>query len=74
MAMSKKDYEAIAKIVDELYINEKEQSIERITSQLALNLAELFESTNERFDTSKFLRAAQKTRFEDIDINFAKNK
>jgi ubiquinone/menaquinone biosynthesis C-methylase UbiE len=74
MAMSKKDYEAIAKIVDELYINEKEQSIERITSQLALNLAELFESTNERFDTSKFLRAAQKTRFEDIDIKFAKNK
>lgn len=73
MAMSKKDYEAIAKIVDELYINEKDQSIDRITSQLALNLAELFESTNERFDTGKFLRAAQKKRFEDINIRFEKS-
>ena len=73
MAMSKKDYEAIAKIVDELYINEKEQSIEVITTQLALNLARLFESTNERFDTSKFLEAAQKTRLENIKVKFAKN-
>jgi|TARA_R110002012_G_scaffold66_2_gene219 hypothetical protein len=49
MAMTKKDYEAIAKIIK---FNETK-------SQVTLGLASIFEDDNPNFDTGKFLKACK---------------
>tara|TARA_R100001463_G_scaffold29626_2_gene67346 strand:- start:220 stop:375 length:156 start_codon:yes stop_codon:yes gene_type:complete len=49
MAMTKKDYEAIAKIIK---FNETK-------SQVTLGLASIFEDDNPNFDTGKFLNACK---------------
>jgi len=49
MAMSKKDYEAIAKIIK---FNETK-------AQITLGLASIFEDNNSKFDTGKFLEACK---------------
>lgn len=49
MAMSKKDYEAIAKIIK---FNETK-------AQITLGLASIFEDNNSKFDTGKFLEACR---------------
>ena len=49
MAMTKKDYEAIAKIIK---FNETK-------SQVTLGLASIFEDDNSNFDTGKFLKACK---------------
>lgn len=47
MAMTRKDYEAIAKVIK---LNETK-------SQVTLGLASIFEDDNPNFDTGKFLKA-----------------
>jgi hypothetical protein len=49
MAMTRKDYEAIAKIIK---FNESR-------SQITLGLASIFEDDNPNFDTGKFLKACK---------------
>tara|TARA_B100001094_G_C18184718_1_gene803033 strand:- start:3591 stop:3746 length:156 start_codon:yes stop_codon:yes gene_type:complete len=49
MAMTRKDYEAIAKIIK---FNETK-------SQVTLGLASIFEDDNPNFDTGKFLKACK---------------
>jgi len=49
MAMTKKDYEAIAKIIK---FNETK-------SQVTLGLASIFEDDNPNFNTGKFLKACK---------------
>jgi hypothetical protein len=47
MAMTRKDYEAIAKII----------KFNKTKSQVTLGLASIFEDDNPNFDTGKFLKA-----------------
>ena len=56
MAMSKKDYVAIAKVLNHYYHNSSE---ELMATHIALDLVLVFSADNPRFDADRFMSAVK---------------
>ena len=59
MAMTKKDYEAVARVIREVREEFPEGTAPPALSYVASGLASVFAANNERFDRQRFIQAAR---------------